>query len=71
MSACPTPQKKAFATRKEAKANAREVRSKHSSRGRIHAYLCVCGAFHLGSMPRWILEEGRPRPDLRDEVAGA
>ena len=61
MNGCPTPEKLAYETRKQAKAAARRVRSKHGARGRIHAYRCRCGLFHLGTMPAWMVDEGRPR----------
>ncbi len=45
---CPTPTKVAFPTRRAAKQTGRKL-AMQGSRGRIHAYACVCGCFHLGT----------------------
>ncbi len=45
---CPTPSKVAYPTRRAAKQTGRKL-AMQGSRGRIHAYACVCGCFHLGT----------------------
>lgn len=49
---CPTPDKRRFATRKEAKAflsHGRKKRTRQLSAG-MKVYLCPCGDFHMGHL---------------------
>lgn len=56
---CPTPAKRSHRTRREAKLEARRLKSEGRiprvpegarTRQRLHAYHCQCGAWHVGSM---------------------
>jgi hypothetical protein len=53
---CPTPTKKSYLTRAEAKraikGTQRNNRSRDGRNGRLHAYPCECGRFHVGTIPR-------------------
>lgn len=48
---CPTPTKVCYATRKEAKRNLVTVKGiGKAEKPHVHAYMCVCNRFHLGSV---------------------
>lgn len=57
--ACPHPGKVAYPGRKEARAVAKRLH-RQGTFGRIHAYRCRCGSFHLGTAS---LKPG-PAPEL-------
>lgn len=62
---CPTPHKIKYETRKRARSEARRLRHHHESgRGRIQAYLCSCGSFHIGTLPPWVSAGRGTRGDL-------
>lgn len=68
MSDCPTPEKRVYPTRRLAKQAAKRVRrGKHgrSGKGRLHAYLCRCGGFHVGTLPEWVLHGPETREALQ------
>lgn len=51
---CPTPGKKAFASRADAKKFVKRARVKYRNAfdpNLAHVYLCPCACFHLGSLP--------------------
>lgn len=54
MDECPTPDKRAYASRSAAKQGIRTLRSKRAEggAGRIHAYQCLCKQhWHVGHIP--------------------
>ncbi len=60
MNDCPTPHKLSYDTRAKAKKAAKRTGQGSSRDGRLHAYLCNgCGFFHVGTMPPWMIREGR------------
>lgn len=60
---CPTPHKRAFPTAKTAKRSI--VRSGVSMGGRLRAYHCDCGAWHLGK----VFNGFRPPPSRKRATA--
>lgn len=50
---CPTPDKKRFASKKDAKEYIKVNRRSYADATGLHAYSCMCGCYHLTSMPKW------------------
>lgn len=55
--ACPTPGKKVYAGRKEAKSALKKVKGAGQPDRDLHEYRCQCGRWHLGTIP-WGLARG-------------
>ena len=45
---CPTPRKRAHATRKEAEEHVNGLYAKHGKAAAVWPYKCRCGAWHVG-----------------------
>lgn len=51
---CPHPKKIAYASGRDAKKALKMVKHRDLTRSaRLHTYLCVCGAHHVGTFPAW------------------
>lgn len=49
---CPTPAKKAHATKAEAEKHAGALYRREGRAALVHAYQCPCGAWHVGGRKR-------------------
>ena len=56
---CPTPHKVSYPSRKVAKQGAKAAKGAGNVTGKIRPYLCPCGRWHTGHLPKVAIAESR------------